>query len=240
MSSPERHLVLARLRDDIRRIERRPARRDGGVACGRPEVDAALPGGAFPRGALSELAGGPASGKSGVALSLLAALGADELFAWVDGRGELYPPAAAALGVDLARLLVVRPTAGLARGGDPIVAVLWAAEALLGSGAFGAVVVDAPAARIARGADAAARRLQAAAEKGGAIGLWLSAPGSALRVPAAVRLELSAEHGRVAARRIVGGVAVGGDAPDVARAAPGADRGGELRVVRAGGAGHAA
>src|SRR5512142_1546480 len=104
----ERHLVLAELRDAIRRIERRPARREGCVRCGRPEVDGALPGGGFPRGALTELAGGPASGKAAVALSL---------FAWVDGRGELYPPAAAALGVDLARLLLVRTAPAAARGG---------------------------------------------------------------------------------------------------------------------------
>src|SRR5512142_3232790 len=112
----ERHLVLAELRDAIRRIERRPARREGCVRCGRPEVDGALPGGGFPRGALTELAGGPASGKAAVALSLFAALGPEDLFAWVDGRGELYPPAAAALGVDLARLLLVRP-APAARAG---------------------------------------------------------------------------------------------------------------------------
>ena len=101
--------MLAQLRDEIHRLERRPARRTGCVGCGRPEVDAVLPGGGFPRGALSELAGGPASGKTAVALSLLAALGPEDLFAWVDARGELYPPAAAALGVDLARLLLVRP-----------------------------------------------------------------------------------------------------------------------------------
>jgi protein ImuA len=217
-STTDHHLVLARLRDEIRRLERRPARRTGCVGCGRPEVDASLPGGGFPRGALSELAGGPASGKTAVALSLLAALGPEDLFAWVDARGDLYPPAAAALGVDLARLLLVRPVAGpvgeqamepsghAAR--DPGLAALWAAEALLGSGAFAAVVIDVPAARIARGVDAAARRLQAAAEKGGAVGLWLAAPAAGLRVPAAVRLELSSERGRIEARRTIGGAAV--------------------------------
>lgn len=216
MSQPrERHLVLAHLRDEIRRIERRPARRDGWTPCGCPEVDAALPGGGFPRGALSELAGGPASGKTAVALSLLTALGPDDLFAWVDVRGDLYPPAAAARGVDLARLLVVRPGAAgpqaerSAGGRAPAVTALWAAEALLASGAFAAVVMDVPAARLAQGADAMARRLQAAAEKGGAIGLWLAPRRSALRIPAAVRLELSLEAGRTVARRTMGGVALG-------------------------------
>lgn len=194
---PDRHVVIARLREEIRRIERSPARREGRVASGIAGVDAALPGGGFPRGALSELSGGPASGKTAVALALVAALGLEELAAWVDGRGELYPPAAAARGVDLARLLVVRPTAPRAErreasGADLVRAGLWAAEALLASGAFAAVVVDLPAAARLPGADAAARRLQAAAERGGAVGLWLS-PGNGLRVPAAVRVEIAIE-----------------------------------------------
>jgi len=214
----ERHLVLARLRDEIRRIEHRPARREGFVACGLAGVDAVLPGGGFPRGALAHLAGGPASGKTAVALALFAALAPGDLAAYVDGRGELYPPAAAARGVDLARLLVVRPAlAGrhaAPRGGptgkpgagppDPVRAALWAAEALLGSGAFAAVAVDVPMPRKLEGADAIARRLQAAAEKGGAVGLWLG-PGKGLRVPAAIRVELVVEGERIVARRAVGG-----------------------------------
>jgi len=210
-------LVLARLREEIRRIERRPARRGGCVPCRRPEVDEALPGGGFPRGAISELRGGPASGKTAVALAVFAALEGEGLAAYVDGRGELYPPAAAALGVDLARLLIVRPgvtaAAGGTRAADPprggparevALTALWAAEALLASGAFAAVAVDMPLTHAVRGADAMLRRLQAAAEKGGAVGLWLSPSGSALRPPAAVRVELASRGGRTVARRLVG------------------------------------
>jgi protein ImuA len=225
-SPTDRHLVLAQLRDEIRRLEHRPARRSGWLGCGRPEVDGALPDGGFPRGALSELAGGPASGKTAVALSLLAALGPEELAAWVDMRGDLYPPAAAAMGVDLSRLLVVRPSSGQPgdrapqqqpgdaphAGREPGLAALWVAEALLASGAFAAVVVDVPGTRLVRGADAAARRLQAAAERGGALGLWLASTAAGLRLPAAVRLELSAEHGRIEARRMLGGIAAAGRA----------------------------
>jgi len=196
----DRRRILTELQESIRRIERRPARRGGGVPCGLADVDAAVPGG-FPRGAISELAGGPASGKTAVALSLLAGLGREELFAWVDGRGELYPPAAAARGVDLGRLLIVRPAS---TGGTT--AALWAAEALLGSSAFGAVVIDVPVARAERGWDAMARRLQAAAEKGGAVGLWLASPRAQARLPASLRLELEAEGERVRARRMVGGI----------------------------------
>ncbi len=202
-----RHLLLAELRESIRRIERRPARRSGVAPSGLAEVDGALPAGGFPRGALSELSGGPASGKTAVALALLAAMGEEDLFAWVDGRGELYPPAAAARGVDLRRLLIVRPSLepAVAAGpraahGERVRSALWAAEALLGSSAFAAVVVDVPLAQAVRGWDAAARRLQAAAEKGGAVGLWLSPPRPSVRVPAALRLELWADGDRVRAR----------------------------------------
>lgn len=199
MSSSQRHLI-DELRERIRRIERRPARRDGFISSGRPEVDSLLPGGGFPRGALAHLAGGPASGKTLLALSALAAAAAEGcLTAFVDGRAELYPPSAGAVGLDLERLLVVRPPGaapGAARGegpagrrGEEALAGLWAAEALLGSGAFAAVAVDVPLAGLAPArAEAMLRRLAAAAEKGGAVGLWLGTPGC--RVPAAVRLVL--------------------------------------------------
>jgi protein ImuA len=177
--------LLSRLRDEIRRIERRPARRQGALPCGLPAVDALLPGG-FPCGAISELRGGPASGKTAVALGLMAGLPAGALAAWVDGRGELYPPAAAAHGVDLSRLLIVRPPGGE----EGVLLGLWAAEALLGSGAFAAVALDVPIRRAIRGADVALRRLVKAAEQGGAVGLWLGAPGAALRPSAVLRVEL--------------------------------------------------
>ena len=208
----DRHRMLAELREAIRRIERRPARRSGVVPTGLPEIDAALPGGGFPRGAISELAGGQASGKTAVALALLASLGEEDLFAWVDGRGEMYPPAAAARGVDLERLLIVRPGAAPARAaalkavGPLAHGCLWAAEALLGSGAFAAIVVDIPILRAERGWDAMARRLHTATEKGGALAIWLAPPRAAVRLPVAVRLELSTQEGRVVARRAVGGM----------------------------------
>jgi protein ImuA len=215
----DHHHVLTELREAIRRIERRPARRSGVVPSGLAEVDAALPDGGFPRGALCELAGGRASGKTAVALSMLASLGEKDVFAWVDGRGEIYPPAAAARGVDLGRMLIVRPGAapftpsGSRAAPGPgedraLQACLWAAEALLGSAAFAAVVMDVPLHRAGRGWDAMARRIQTAAEKWGAVGLWLTSPRAAVRVPAALRLELRSDGERVAARRTMGGVAL--------------------------------
>ena len=208
--------VLEELRRQIHRIERRPARREGFLASGRPEVDALLPEGGFPRGALSALFGGPASGKTGVALSALReAQGSGALAAFVDGRGELYPPAALALGVDLARLLIVRPAHGPSRGardrdrdrGERNAALpgLWAAEVLLASGAFAAVAIDVPLHDLpASRAEAMLRRLRAAAEKGGAAALLLAAPGGPA-IPAALRLDLDGARLRPALRAVGGG-----------------------------------
>src|SRR5512147_2512179 len=101
MAAVRRSELIEDLRERIRRI--------AFEATGLPEVDALLPGGGFPRGALSEIAGGPGSGKTALCLAAMArAMRGEGLGAFVDGRGELYPPAAAALGVDLGRLLVVR------------------------------------------------------------------------------------------------------------------------------------
>ncbi len=200
------HLVIEALRDQVRRLERRPTRRFGFLSSGWREVDALLPGRGFPRGALADLSGGPASGKTLLALAVLAEAQRDEgLASFVDGCGELYPPAARALGLDLDRLLVVRmgdPSAGPAiarhREGarERVVELLWAAEALLASNAFAAVAIDVPMTGMpAARAETMLRRLQAAAEKGGAAGLWLRASGLAYRVPAVVRLEIEPRSG---------------------------------------------
>lgn len=243
-SAASRELVVARLRAEIRRIEHRPGRREGAVPCGLPAVDAALPGGGFARGALAELAGGPASGKTAVALALLAALGREDLFAWIDGRGELYPPAAAARGVDLGRLLVVRPPVSPAGmpppGAEPgWRGALWAAEAVLASGAFAAVVMDVPLPRTMRGSDAIARRLQAAVERGGAVGLSLTGVEGGLRIPGSVRLEVATDAGRIVARR-TSGLDARARSSQRSGALPWEASGGDGAATRAGGGGRAA
>jgi protein ImuA len=199
--------IIEGLQEEIHRIERRPPRRVRFASSGRPEVDVLLPGGGFPRGALTELAGGHASGKTALALSALAAaMGQDGLAAFVDGRCELYPPAAAAFGVDLDRLLVVRPLGHEEGEGEAVRRALWAAEALLSSGAFEAVAMDVPIGGVRDRMTGTAclagmlRRLRAAAERGGAVGVWLGVPGS-VHVPSAVRLELSAGSGGLQVRR---------------------------------------
>jgi len=113
---------------------------------GLDAVDRLL-GGGFPRGGLSEIAGPPSSGRTSLALALLAAATArGEMAALVDAADAFDPPSAEAAGVDLARLLWVRPP-GLAEA-------LRSASHLLASRGFAAVVMD----LAASGARAAAPR----------------------------------------------------------------------------------
>jgi recombination protein RecA len=128
------------------------------LASGWAEVDAVL-GGGLPRGRLSEIAGARSSGKASLALATAArASAAKQLVAWIDGPGELYPPVAAAQGVDLERLLIVRT------GSDGLAAAR-AGEIVARSRAFGLVVMDVGE----RGSfpERAAARLRAAAFESG-------------------------------------------------------------------------
>jgi hypothetical protein len=152
------------------------------LASGFAALDAELPGGGWPRGALTELL------VDGVGLGelelLMPALRAVEA---ADGRSLLvgvpYPlhaPALAAAGLDLARLAIV--SAAAERD------ALWATEQALASGAPGAVLCWAQA------ADArAARRLQVAAAAGGCAAFLFRPAGVAAAASAApLRLALAA------------------------------------------------
>jgi recombination protein RecA len=78
------------------------------AATGIPEVDLLLHGG-FPVGALSEVVGPECSGRTSLALAFIASMTrAGKVCAWVDVSDTLHPESAAAIGVDLARLLWVR------------------------------------------------------------------------------------------------------------------------------------
>lgn len=93
--------------------------------------------GGLPQPGLVELSGVLGSGRTRLALSLVAqrTRTQQQPVAWVDPERRLFPPAAADHGVVLSRLLVVRPTAD--RLG-------WAVEQLVRSGAFPLVVVADP------------------------------------------------------------------------------------------------
>ena len=124
--------VVEQLREKIRKLEAQPRQLVMSLRTGVTELDDF---GAFRLGTGVELCGEEASGRTTVALSLVAAAGREKrLSAWVDGPSELYPPAAAAMGVSLERLVIARPKAP----GQ----LVWTAMQLLRSGAFTCVVLD--------------------------------------------------------------------------------------------------
>lgn len=78
------------------------------LSCALPAVDDLL-GGGLPLGAITELTGADSSGRTTLALSTLAGVtGQGESCAYVDVSDVLNPASAAALGVDLGRVLWVR------------------------------------------------------------------------------------------------------------------------------------
>ncbi len=75
---------------------------------GFAEIDLLLHGG-FPVGALSEMVGPECSGRTSLALTFVAGMTqAGKVCAWVDVSDTLHPESAAAMGVDLSRLLWIR------------------------------------------------------------------------------------------------------------------------------------
>lgn len=124
--------TVEQLREKIRKLEAQPRQLVMALRTGHAELDDL---GAFRLGSGVELCGEEASGRTTVALSVVAAAGREKrLSAWVDGPQELYPPAAASMGVALDRLLIVRPKV--------VGQLVWSAVQLLRSGAFTCVVLD--------------------------------------------------------------------------------------------------
>ena len=78
------------------------------VPTGVAEVDSVLEGG-LPVGAITEMVGAESSGRTSLALSLLAGITrTGSVAAWIDISNSLDPESTAAAGVDLPRLLWVR------------------------------------------------------------------------------------------------------------------------------------
>ncbi|HEY6242056.1 MAG TPA: translesion DNA synthesis-associated protein ImuA [Burkholderiales bacterium] len=164
------------------------------VSCGFPELDAELPGGGWPVGALTEIL--PAHEGIGELRLLgpaLAGLSKRGLqLAWIAPPHLPYAPALAAAGIDVAKLLIVR-TASTRE-------TLWAAEQVLASNACGAVLAwllkENCAARYAE-----LRRLQISAE-GGQAPVFMFRPPEIAREssPAALRIGLAASNGGLAVR----------------------------------------
>ena len=84
----------------------------GTLPLGWAELDAALPEGGLPRGVIELSAPHALGGSTTVALAAVRAAQKKDpraWCAWIDPDGTLYPPGVAMAGVDLDRLLIVRP-----------------------------------------------------------------------------------------------------------------------------------
>lgn len=161
-----------------------------GLATGYAVLDRHLPGGGWPRHALTEiLLQDHGTGELELLMPALARLsnperGCDDgetgWIAWIAPPFQPYPPALLQWGLSLSRILVMHPR----RGNE----ALWAAEQALSSGNCAAVLLWLDAMN-----DTAGRRLQLAAETGGS---WAVAfrPLAALSQSsaAALRIELVA------------------------------------------------
>ncbi len=186
------------------------------LVLGWPEVDALLPGGGLPRGVIELSSPHALGGATSVALTAIRAAHARDArawCAWVDPEGSLYAPGVAMAGVDLARLLVVRPPraelgrtavkVASARAFDVIVVDMDAPPATATSAATTtalATTTTAPATakkprKRAWPVEVLVRKLALLAEEGGATVLLLTdAMAAATRQvpwPVAMRLELA-------------------------------------------------
>jgi hypothetical protein len=159
-----------------------------GIATGFAALDAELPGGGWPRGALTEILpqheGIGELRILGPALAQLAAQG--KFIAWIAPPYLPYAPALAAAGIGLARVLIVKTS----KDSDS----LWAAEQALRSAACGGVLVwprDIGYTQL--------RRLQLAAEGGRCLAVLFRPTQAAHEpTPAVLRIALATSAGGLA------------------------------------------
>jgi cell division inhibitor SulA/protein ImuA len=157
------------------------------IPSGFAELDAQLPGGGWPRAALTELlANQQGIGELRLLAPALAHLSREEKWlVLVAPPHRPYAPGFDSLGVDLSRLVVVS-TRSQAE-------TLWAAERCLRSGACAAVLAWPGPSQ-----ERALRRLQLAAEEGKSFGVVFGPTRSAAQPsPAPLRIQLSAGRGRL-------------------------------------------
>ncbi|HKH48569.1 MAG TPA: hypothetical protein VKM72_28225 [Thermoanaerobaculia bacterium] len=194
-----------------------------------PALDRLLDGG-LPRGHLVELVGGRTSGRFSTLLSALAAATSiGETAALVDLGDALDPAAAAALGVDLERLLWVRPT--------DLKEALGSAEMLIGAG-FALVVLDlgAPPVRGGRGVEAGWLRLARSARSHGSA-LLVGSPYRVSGTAASAVLKASRPRtlwqGGAGAPWLLGGLSARIEVEKHRRRLPGQSEGLELTAMEA-------
>lgn len=149
------------------------------VASGFSVLDDLLPGGGWPRGALTEIiTAHPGIGELRLLLPALARLSrGDRWIAFIAPPYIPFAPALAAAGVELSRLLLVHPRTRTER--------LWAVETSLRAGACTAVLAWPEAATAPQ-----LRRWQLAAEAGDAVGILFQRQ-NLESSPAALRLRLT-------------------------------------------------
>jgi protein ImuA len=132
---------------------------------GLRSIDHLLPGRAFPCGSVHEILTGQGSGLPFFFATVLArAAGSRGAIVWCDPHAHVYPPALAAMGIPLDRVLLLRPKNETEE--------IWALTESLRSPGVG-VTIGSPG-RLSR---TEARRLQLAAEAGGGVGILLRAEG---------------------------------------------------------------
>ena len=159
----DRPALVAALRARIGRLERAGAaaalaRGQAGVVHLSEALDTHLPEGGLPRAALHEILAAEPGAAAGFAAVILGRAGGTVL--WIAREPEAWPPGLARYGLSPADLVLVRAP----RPADG----LWAMEEALRCPAVVAALLDAPDLDLT-----AARRLQLAAESGGALGLLL-------------------------------------------------------------------
>jgi hypothetical protein len=176
------------------------------AATGYADLDDAL-GGGLRRGHLSEIVGAPSSGRSTMTSGLIAAATArGEVAAIVDACDTFDPGSAAALGIDLARLLWVREQGDATRA-------LKAFSLILQAGGFGLAVLDladVPSAAVRRFPWTTWLRMARLIEGGDTVALLVGSQRLA-RSPGGVTIALTAAPaahwiGRTPRERLFGGV----------------------------------
>lgn len=137
------------------------------LSTGLSVLDSLLPAGGLRRGTFIEwLADGPGTGVERLALSIVPqALRPGGICLLIDPQQEFFPRGAAAIGIDLDRLVVLRP-----RSLDD---ALWAAEQALRCPGVDVVFGWDELVPRGRTPDRVFRRLQLAAEEGGTLGVLL-------------------------------------------------------------------
>jgi hypothetical protein len=162
--SPEaRQALISRLRREVAQLESdRPPDDDRPLSTGSPALDSLLPAGGLKRGTLVEYLSSAAGSGAGI-LALAAAREAcreGRALVVLDGQRQFYPPAAAAWGIDLAGMILLRPK----NEAD----ALWALDQALRCTGVGAVWTTWD-----RLDSRDFRRLQLAAESGRTLGIFV-------------------------------------------------------------------